>query len=161
VALEVIALPGHSVNQIGLAVDGVCFAADGFFGPAILAKHGIQYAHDVAAQLGGLERLAARGELFFLPGHGDMIPRDALEDVLAANQAAIARGSQLVREALAEPGELHAVARRVRRALDLNLVAIPQYAIFVSAISAHLAYLEAQGRAWATLEDKGLIWRGS
>lgn len=161
VGFEVIALPGHSVNQIGLAVDGVCFAADGFFGPTILAKHGIPYAHDVAAQLEGLERLAARGELFFLPGHGDMAPRDALEKVLAANQAAIARGTQLVRDALAEPGDLYAVARRVQRALGLSLGAIPQYAIFVSAISAHLAYLEGQGRAQAALEDEGIIWSGN
>jgi glyoxylase-like metal-dependent hydrolase (beta-lactamase superfamily II) len=161
VAFEVVALPGHSINQLGLAVDGVCFAADGFFGPAILAKHGIPYAHDVGAQLGSLDRLAARGELFLLPGHGDLTPRDALEEVLAANHAAITRGTELVRAALAEPGELHAVARRVGRALGLSFAAIPQHAVFVSAVSAHLAYLEAQGVARAVLEDDGLIWHGN
>ena len=158
VTFEVVALPGHSINQIGIAVDGVCFAADGYFGLAILGKHGIPYAHDVGAQLASLDRLAARGELFFLPGHGDLTVRNELEELLAANQAAIARSTQLVREALAEPGELHAIARRVRRALDLNLVAIPQYAIFVSAVAAHLSYLEAQGQARVALEDEGMIW---
>src|SRR3954471_6539241 len=77
VDLEVIGLPGHSINQIGVAVDGVCFAADGFFGTAILQKHGIPYAHDVGAQLGSLDRLAARADLFYLPGHGDLATRDA------------------------------------------------------------------------------------
>jgi glyoxylase-like metal-dependent hydrolase (beta-lactamase superfamily II) len=156
---EVIALPGHSINQIGLAIDGVCFAADGFFGPAILQKHGIPYAHDVGAQLTSLDRLAARGELFFLPGHGDLAARDALEEVLAANQAAIAASTQLVREALAEPGELTAVARRVKGALGLSLAGIPQYAIFVSAVAAHLSYLEAQGLARVELQDAGMVWR--
>src|SRR6476661_3266262 len=131
VELEVIGLPGHSINQIGVAVDGVCFAADGFFGTAILQKHGIPYAHDVGAQLASLDRLAARADLFYLPGHGDLAARDALEEVLAANQAAITHSTQLVREALAEPGELTAVARRVQRALGLSLAGIPQYAIFV------------------------------
>jgi glyoxylase-like metal-dependent hydrolase (beta-lactamase superfamily II) len=159
VAFEVVALPGHSVNQVGVALDGVCFAADGFFGTAILQKHGIPYAHDVGAQLASLDRLAARGDLFFLPGHGELTTRDALEEILAANQAAIARGARLVREALAEPGELHAVARRVQRALGLSLFAIPQYAIFVSAVAAHLAHLEAQGLAQVALEDEGMIWR--
>ena len=159
VELEVIALPGHSINQVGLAIDGVCFAADGFFGTAILQKHGIPYAHDVGAQLGSLDRLAARPELFYLPGHGDLTQRDGLEQVLAANQAAITRSTQLVREALAEPGELTAVARRVQHALGLSLAGIPQYAIFVSAVAAHLSYLEAQGQARVELADAGMVWR--
>ncbi|HEX9371206.1 MAG TPA: MBL fold metallo-hydrolase, partial [Roseiflexaceae bacterium] len=157
--LEVIALPGHSVNQIGLAVDGVCFAADGFFGPAILQKHGVPYAHDVGAQLAGLGRLAARGDLYFLPGHGDLTARDGLEEILAANQAAIERSSDLVRAALAERGDLFAVARRVARALGLALPSIPQYAIFASAVAAHLTYIEGRGLARVTLEDEGMIWQ--
>jgi glyoxylase-like metal-dependent hydrolase (beta-lactamase superfamily II) len=159
VELEVIGLPGHSINQVGLAVDGVCFAADGFFGPAILQKHGIPYAHDVGAQLGSLDRLAARADRFYLPGHGDLVARDALEEALATNQAAIARSTEVVHAALAEPGELTAVALRVQRALGLSLAGIPQYAIFVSAVAAHLSYLEAQGQACVALEDAGMVWR--
>jgi glyoxylase-like metal-dependent hydrolase (beta-lactamase superfamily II) len=158
VSFEVVALPGHSINQIGLAVDRVCFAADSFFGPALLQKHGIPYAHDVGAQLASLDRLAARADLYFLPGHGDLTARDALEELLAANQAAITRSTQLVRAALADPAELHSVARRVQRALGLNLAAIPQYAIFVSAVAAHLSYLEAQGQARVALEESGMVW---
>lgn len=158
VELEVIALPGHSINQVGLAVDGVCFAADGFFGAAILQKHGIPYAHDVGAQLASLDRLAARADRFYLPGHGDLTARDALEEILAANQAAITRSTKLVRDALAEPGELTTVARRVQHALRLSLAGIPQYTIFVSAVAAHLSYLEAQGHAQVALEDAGMVW---
>jgi acyl-CoA thioester hydrolase len=45
------------------------------------------------------------------------------------------------------------------RALGLNLAGIPQYAIFVSAVAAHLSYLEAQGQARVELEDAGMVWR--
>jgi len=159
--LDVIALPGHSLGQIGLAFDGVCFAADGFFGPAILQKHGIPYAQDVGAQLASLGRLAARNELYFLPGHGDLTPRDQLEELLAVNQAAIEHASATVRAALAEPGDLLAVARRVRAALGLQLAAIPQYAIFVSAVSAHLGYLAQQGQAQLVLGEEGMIWQAA
>jgi glyoxylase-like metal-dependent hydrolase (beta-lactamase superfamily II) len=157
VELEVVALPGHSINQIGLAVDGVCFAADGFFGPAILQKHGVPYAHDVGAQLDSLHQLAARADHAFLPGHGDLVRRDALEETLAANQVAIERTSQLVYAVLAQPGDLHAVTQRVAQALGLTLAGIPQYAIFASAVAAHLSYLEAEGQVRVALED-GLIW---
>jgi glyoxylase-like metal-dependent hydrolase (beta-lactamase superfamily II) len=157
--LEIIALPGHSLNQVGVALEGVCFAADGFFGPAILQKHGIPYAQDVGAQLASLDRLAGRGERWFLPGHGDLMARDELEELLATNQAAIERAGDLVRAALDAPGDLLAIARRVRQALALNLTAIPQYAIFVSAVSAHLGYLLAQGRAQVDLDEAGMVWR--
>jgi glyoxylase-like metal-dependent hydrolase (beta-lactamase superfamily II) len=157
--LEIVPLSGHSLNQVGVAVDGVCFAADGFFGPAILAKHGIPYAQDVGAQLASLDRLAACGERAFLPGHGDLTARADLEELLAVNQAAIERASGLVAAALAEPGDLFAVARRVRQALGLTMAAIPQYAIFVSAVSAHLGYLAGLGRAQVELDETGMVWR--
>lgn len=157
--LDVIPLPGHSLGQVGLAVDGVCFAADGFFGPAILQKHGIPYAQDVGLQLASLGRVAARNDLFFLPGHGYLTPRDQLEELLAINQAAIERASAAVRAALADPGDLLTVARRVRVALGLQFAAIPQYAIFVSAVSAHLGYLVQQGSAQVVLGDEGMLWQ--
>jgi glyoxylase-like metal-dependent hydrolase (beta-lactamase superfamily II) len=158
VSFDVVALPGHSVNQIGVACDGVCFAADGFFGPAILQKHGIPYAHDIAAQLDSLTRLARRDELFFLPGHGELATRDNLEEVIAANQSAIEHSSEVVQHALTEQGTLFAVGGRVQRALSLEFAGIPQYAIFLSAVSAHLSYLEAQGRAQVALAEEGMLW---
>jgi glyoxylase-like metal-dependent hydrolase (beta-lactamase superfamily II) len=161
VDVDIVALPGHSLAQIGVAVDGVCFAADSFFGPAILQKHGIPYAQDVGAQLASLDRLAARNERMFLPGHGDLTAQGDLEELLALNQAAINRSTDLVCAALGEPGDLYAIARRAREALDLNLIAIPQYAIFVSAVSAHLGYLAAQGRAQVELDERGMIWRAA
>jgi glyoxylase-like metal-dependent hydrolase (beta-lactamase superfamily II) len=160
VTLEVVALPGHSLGQIGVAFDGVCFAADGFFGPDVLAKHGVPYAHDVAAQIASLERLAARDERFFLSGHGELTLRDDLEATLRANRHAIERATDAVRAALAEPGDILAIACRVQKALGLTITGLPQYAIFASAVAAHLSYLEAQGAATLTMTDEGAVWRG-
>ncbi|ABU59066.1 MBL fold metallo-hydrolase [Roseiflexus castenholzii] len=161
VTLEIIALSGHSLGQIGVAFDGVCFAADGFFGPDVLAKHGIPYAHDVAAQIASLERLAARGERFFLPGHGELTLRSDLEATLRANRDAVERALSAVGDALAEPGDTFAVARRVQKALGLTIAGLPQYAIFVSAVAAHLAYLEIHGDATLSVTDQGAVWRNT
>ena len=68
VRLDVVPLPGHSIAQVGVAVDGVCFVADGLFGPAVLEKHGIPYAHDVGAQLASFAAIARRGDAFFPAG---------------------------------------------------------------------------------------------
>ena len=158
VRLDVLPLPGHSIGQVGVAVDGVCFVADGIFGPAVLEKHGIPYAHDVGAQLASFAAIAGRDDAFFLPGHGELVPRTELEDVLDANRVAVERSADAVLAALEAPGDLGAVAQRVAAGLGLTLAGIPQYAIFASAVSAHLTYLEAQGRARLVLEENRLRW---
>jgi glyoxylase-like metal-dependent hydrolase (beta-lactamase superfamily II) len=159
VSLEVIPLAGHSLGQIGIVYDGVAFVADGFFGPAILAKHGVPYAQHVEGQLRSLNALANRPEAFFVPGHGDIATPETLGEALAANQSAIERTSLAVQSALNEPAELTEIGRRVQRSLDLHFGGAPQYVIFLSAISAHLAYLQAQGIAQVELSDAGLLWQ--
>jgi len=160
VTLEIVALPGHSLGQIGVVFDGVCFAADGYFGPEVLSKHGIPYAHDVAAQLASLERLAMRKERFFLPGHGALTPQNELDAAIRSNRLAIERAMHTVRDALVEPGDTLTVARRVQRALGLTITGLPQYAIFVSAVAAHLSHLASTGAAMLVMTDEGAVWRG-
>ncbi|GAB4113018.1 MAG: MBL fold metallo-hydrolase [Roseiflexaceae bacterium] len=159
VTLDVIPIPGHSLGQIALAYQGVCIAADGFFGPAVLAKHGIPYAQEIGGQLAALNTLAARDEAFFLPGHGALTSRTDLAATLDANRQAIEQSSQAVLAALDTPAELSEVGRRVQRTLGLQFGGAPQYAIFLSAISAHLSYLAAQGVVQVGLHEEGLQWQ--
>lgn len=159
VALDIVPLAGHSLNQIGVVFDSVCFAADGFFGTAILQKHGIPYAQDVAGQLRSLRALAEREERFFLPGHGELATREQLADVLHANLAAVERSTAAVQAALQELGDLATIGRRVAQTLGLVFAGIPQHAVFTSAVSAHLSYLAAQGVAQPALEDGSLLWK--
>ncbi len=160
-SFEVISLPGHSIAQVGVAYDGVCFAADGFFGSAVLAKHGVPYAHDIAAQLASLERLAARDDAWFLPGHGPLVAHEDMQAMLAVNRAAITQSSTSVLRALRQPGTLDAITGRVLRALGQDLAGIPQYVIFAGAIAAHLTYLEQQGLVQAVLEESGITWQSN
>lgn len=158
ILFEVVPLPGHSIGQIGVSVDGVCFAADGFFGTETLDKHGIPYAHNIGAQLASLRQLAQHPAHFFVPGHGALLGRDALQGVIAANTAAVERASALVHAALHTSGDLFAVAARVRESYGLSFAGLPQYAIFLSAVNAHLSFLESQKLARLELSDQGAIW---
>lgn len=159
VTFEVLPLAGHSLNQIGLAVDGVCFAADGFFGQEVLEKHGIPYAQEVDGQISSLRRLAERPERWFVPGHGTLTPQSELAAAVAVNLAAIERATQAVHAALAEPGDLAAIARRVAGTLGLTIAGIPQYAIFLSVVAAHLGALETRGQAQVKLASDGIVWQ--
>lgn len=156
--VDIVGLPGHSPAQVGVIVDGVCLAADGFFGPAVIAKHGVPYAHDVADQLAALDVLATLDAGWFLPGHGEPVGRADLDDQLAANRRAIEAATALVRAALAQPGDLAVITARVVRAMGHTLAGVPQYAIFSGAVAAHLAYLEQRGAARLDLGPDGLVW---
>lgn len=158
VELELIGLPGHSPAQVGVLVDGVCIAADGFFGPAVVAKHGIPYAYDIAEQLASLDALAALDAAWFLPGHGALVSRAELPEHLAANRAAIERSREIVLASLAEPGDLAAITARVLTALEQRPAGIPQYAIFSGAVAAYLSHLEQQGLARVELQGLDLVW---
>jgi glyoxylase-like metal-dependent hydrolase (beta-lactamase superfamily II) len=158
VALNLLGLPGHSMAQVGVLVDGVCFAADSFFGAATIAKHSLPYAHDIAMQLASLDALAACDAAWFLPGHGELAPREGMPGEVAANRAAIQRGTELVAAALAEPGEQGTITARVLSALERTLGGVAQFAIFSGAVGAQLAYLEQQGRARLSLEEGRLVW---
>jgi glyoxylase-like metal-dependent hydrolase (beta-lactamase superfamily II) len=158
VELELIGLAGHSPAQVGVLVDGVCLAADGFFGAAVIGKHGLPYTQDVAEQLASLDALDSLAAAWFLPGHGELIRRDALGDELAANRAAIQRGGELVYAALAEPRELGAITAWVLNAMERTLPGVPQYAVFSGAVGAQLAFLEQQGLARLALIDNRLLW---
>lgn len=156
--LEIVPLPGHSINQVGVVAAEVCFAADGFFCAAVLHKHGIPFVYHVGKQLASLQRLATLDAAWFVPGHGECTRRADLGSALAANQHAIERASAAVLDALTTPGTLDAIAVRVQRSLDLAPAAIPQHAILLSAVAAHLSWLAEQNRARQMLIDGTLCW---
>lgn len=158
VTLEVVALPGHTLGQVGLALDGVCYAADAFFGAQIVAKHVLPYAQHAGQQLQSLATLAARDEAWYVPGHGEVLARADLATTLEVNRAAIERVTQVVFDLLTEPADLHTLGRRVRAALGIEIGAVAQYAVFLSGVAGHLARLAHEGRAELVLND-GLVWR--
>jgi glyoxylase-like metal-dependent hydrolase (beta-lactamase superfamily II) len=158
-AFEVIALPGHSIQQIGIAIDEVCFAADGFLGPKIVAQHGIPYTHDVAEQLASLDRIAARPERLFLPGHGSLVERDELAAVLEINRDAILKSSATILESLTDAASISAVTANVASHMGRTFSNLAQHAIFQSVVAAHLSYLESCGKAEQILEQGEARWR--
>ncbi len=159
VELGVVTLHGHSLGQLGVRMDGVLLAADGFFGRAIVAKHVLPYAQEIGGQLASLDTIAGGDDDFALPSHGELLGRDALGETLAANRDAVLAGSDAVAAALSQPGDLASIGRRVRATLGLGQTNVAAYAVYLSGISAHLTYLASRGRAALECGEDGLVWR--
>ncbi|WP_257349081.1 MBL fold metallo-hydrolase [Pseudalkalibacillus decolorationis] len=68
--LELIPLPGHSINQLGVKVKRILYAADSYFSAEQLNKHRIPYIIDADATLATLEKLLSMDVDGSIPGHG-------------------------------------------------------------------------------------------
>jgi glyoxylase-like metal-dependent hydrolase (beta-lactamase superfamily II) len=155
----VVAVPGHSLAQIAVLCDGVCFAADSFFGDAVLAKYGMPYAHDVNAQCASFDAIARVDAGAWIPGHGELTTPDMLSATLARNQQIVRHSKDVVVQACHTPQPLQAVVASVQRVLGVQSSALAQYAVFASGISAYLAALHADGRVTVTLSEHGPLWQ--
>lgn len=148
-ALSVLHTPGH-------APDHLCFVRDD--GTLFTGDHVMGWSStvvpppprgDMAAYLASLERLRARNDRRYLPGHGPAVPAPQAyvaaliarrHDREAAILRALARGPS---DAGAMTGRLYAtVPPALRRAAELNL-------------RAHLLKLAAEGR----VAETGGLWR--
>lgn len=159
VTLDIVAIPGHSLAQIAVVVDDVCFAADSFFGPAVLTKYGLPYAHDVSAQMASFDVVRALDVTHWIPGHGDIQTQETIDATLDANRAAIRHGMDVVRAVCAHPVSIQQIVTQVQQRLGITSNALAQYAVFASGVMAYVHALHVQGELVVDLTSEGPLWR--
>lgn len=148
VALELIPTPGHSLEQVAVAVDGVLIAADAIFQPDVIEKHPIIFLVNVERYLESLHRIGARAERYVLPGHGDLIDRetgegDPLQRIVAANVANVTNLQSAIMNALAGDQRLTAeeLLYRVMAGYGKTVDSEAQFFLDRAAVAAHISYL--------------------
>ncbi|HYG58940.1 MAG TPA: MBL fold metallo-hydrolase [Symbiobacteriaceae bacterium] len=155
VTMELIPTPGHALEQVAVAVDGVLVVGDALFMPDLIEKHPVIFLVNVAEYFGSLDRLAARPERYVLPGHGDLIDREAqsLAAIIEENRRAMLRMQEAIETALREPLCLEELLIRVVGILGKRLEGEAQYFLDRAALSAHVSYLIESGRLRVTYAE--------
>ncbi len=67
--IEIVPLPGHSFNQIGVIFDDIFFVADSLFVPTLMEKYGVLYFTDFNEWLRTFEKLMEFTDFRFILGH--------------------------------------------------------------------------------------------
>ncbi len=116
-AIDLIPLPGHSPNQMGVLIDGVFFCADVVFPQAAIEKYRIPYLYGLTAHLDSLSKAEGIESSVVVPGHGPHA--ESLTDLVALNRAAIEATLESIHSILAEPLSSDEVCARVFRAMDV------------------------------------------
>ncbi len=152
VELEVLPVPGHSMNQVAIVTAEVAYLADALMAPQILERYPIQYCYDVLGHRDTLERLASLRKAWYVGAH--FPPTQDLAPLLEANRANLARTAEAVLEALRPAASTEEVVRTAAGALGVPPMDPAAYLLNAAAVKAHLSALVREGRAAFEIQDQ-------
>lgn len=161
---HVIALPGHSSEQVGVAFGDTLFVGDAFLTPEILDKHRIPFYTDVQAGLLTLAALKDRVLAFkqIVAGHGEVYT--SAEQAGKAIQYTIDRLESIlqhIRDALST-GEARPAADIFKVVADTQgaqAQSLSQYMLYNTTVQSGLSTLYARGEIAPVFEQNMLLWR--
>lgn len=156
ITFAVYPMNGHAVVQAAVGYGPVCFAADAFFGPDVLAKYEIPFAHNVGQQLEALDRLADLPYEIFVPGHGD--PTRNIRRAVELNKQYIFRALDLVRRAVQRAETTSDIVHAVTAQLETPPQNLSTYMLMHSCVLAYLAHLVELGEVTPVVEKGVLRW---
>jgi len=146
IPLEIVGLPGHSPQQIGVIAEGVMFCADSVFPTDVLEKHGILFLHNVGDFRNSLEKLLGTSCDHFLPSHGELTNRKELGRMVQANLSSTERVEEIILESLDSPRPVDRLIAMVLNRHGMRIESYSDYHLFSSTIKAYLTYLQEVGR---------------
>lgn len=159
--LEIVALPGHSPDHIGVASEGVLFSGDAFIGLDVLNAHGIPFNVDMERFFNSLSRIQESDFSTVVPCHGEPLTKEQLGEVLEANRRKVMELIEHVCDLLAEPRELETVIALLCNRLDKPIASVGSFFLYRTAILAYLSYLHGQGRVKTEVRDNRLWWKST
>ncbi|HXZ04775.1 MAG TPA: MBL fold metallo-hydrolase [Ktedonobacteraceae bacterium] len=189
IPLEVIPLPGHSTEQVGVAYGDTLFVGDAFLTPDILDKHHIPFYTDILAGLSTLgflkafvKNTGASSAGAFTPLAGTMLKTKTtpFEVVVAGHGELYSSSDQVnhvidytaqrlesildeVRNSLAygEARGTSDVLRSVSTIHGASITTLSQHALYNTTIQAALSALYTQDVIRPVFQDNRLLWQRS
>lgn len=163
IPVQVISLPGHSLEQVGIAFGDTFFVGDAFLTPDILDKHRIPFYTDIATGLSTLTTMKTQILPFkhIVAGHGEIYT--SVEQTNHALQYMIERLESIldtVRNALAGEQALTAdeVLRAVANAQSAHMQTLAQYVLCNTTVQSALSTLYTRGEITPLFQENTLTW---
>ena len=162
--VHVVPLPGHALNQVGVAIDDgaghdVLFCADAIFPRRTIAKHKVLFCVDLDQMLDTIGELRAQPYDWFAPGHGPAYAAgEDIERICDANQGRLEEIRETVRTALDRPQETSTLVQWVADHFQLRITRPTAYTLTRTTVLAALSSLEGTGEVAAMTDENRLWW---
>ncbi|MHA2110259.1 MAG: MBL fold metallo-hydrolase [Candidatus Hodarchaeales archaeon] len=154
--LNIVPLPGHALNQIGIVFDSVFFCADSIFSEELLVKHKVPFFIDIKRTLETLNYLLSTNFSFYVPAHAEPSPN--ISKVVKVNVKSIEGIEELVFDILTQPMTTDQVMNSVCDHFQFALTRINQYFLLKTPVLAYLSYLRNEKKIEVKLSSNELIW---
>lgn len=163
IPVQLVSLPGHSKEQVGVAFGETFFVGDAFLTPEILDKHHIPFYTDIATGLTTLAALQAQVQPFkyIVAGHGEIYASPArVEQAITYMSQRLERLHEHVREALAsgDPRSSDDILSHVARAEGASITTLSQHVLYNATVQSTLSSLYARGEIHHLLHEDRLFW---
>ncbi len=164
IPVKVVSLPGHSLEQVGVAFGETIFVGDAFLTPDILDKHRIPFYSDIEAGLSTLTAMKAHILPFkhIVAGHGELYTSTEQAN-LAIEYTAKRLESILdtIRTALADGAARPAndILSVVATTLGAQIQTLPQYVLYNTTVQSALSVLYTRGELQPHFQGNFLAWR--
>jgi len=155
--IEIISLPGHCFNQVGVLVDNVLFCADTVFSERVIDKYRIPVVQDVGSHLETLDRLNGMDHDLFVPAHTK--PVEDIKGLVAKNVATTQGIIDDIKQLLDEPKTTERVMSELCTGYGLDLSVVQQYYLIHMTIMAYLGYLYDEKQIDIEMEGNLLRWK--
>lgn len=161
VSFEFFNLPGHSINQMGVRVNGdVLFAADAYFGTTVIEKHVVPFLVDYEQTLESAKRVLTITAKMVVPGHGTPTenPEADVHFLMTRHQEVCTQVLNQIRTDSQGFG-IDALLSFLSVRYEVPINTIPSYALFRTSLSAYLTYLIEQEEIEAVVVSGNLVFR--
>lgn len=156
VEIEAIALPGHSMNQLGYLIGGVFFCADVVFPEVTLEKYPIPYLYGLTEHLKSLEASTQVACSHVVPGHGSIL--ESIDDLVQTNLDAINRVIVTILEIVDRPLMADEICRSLFQRMNLTMSDPQAYYLLRPTVHAYLAHLERSGSLRVAMQNHSVVW---
>jgi len=153
---ELIALPGHSFDMVGLRTpDDVVYLADCLSSRETLDKYRVGFIYDVGAYLETLERVKSMKARLFVPSHA--APCEDITELAQYNIDRVCEVADTILRLCAMPISFESLLQALFSEYGLTMT-FEQYALVGSTVRSYLTYLKEQNRIAVTIEEGMLLW---
>ena len=155
--VEIIPLPGHCFNQIGVLVDDVLFCADTVFSTRVLVKYKIPVVQDVKSHLGTLDKMDETNYSFYVPAHTR--PREDIKELVGKNRDTTLGIIRDIKGILGIQKTTEQVVSELATQYGLDLTVVQQYYLIQMTVMAYLGYIYDEKESEIEMKENRLYWK--
>jgi glyoxylase-like metal-dependent hydrolase (beta-lactamase superfamily II) len=157
--LEIINLPGHFFDQIGIKTnDEVYFLGDSLFSKDIISKYSLFFIYDVDNYLKSLNTIETLNGNYFVPSHAPL--QNDPKELVKINKTKIEEICNYLLKTCVKPLTFEQILQNVFN--HYNLIMTPeQYILIGSTIRSYLSYLYNQDKLTYYFENNLMFWKNN